>query len=132
MPRPKQIPDAWLINSPTLGFKQTSEDLVYEFGQSLASTEWTAPEYKLMAHLLADAVYSYRQQVGVYGGASQTHPGVLKQRLSDEARRWFISDDDDYVFSFVSICQTLGISANWFRVQVLGRDWKRANKMEAA
>ena len=64
------------------------------------------PERRLMLAVLEDAVHLY--QVGVAGGGSA-------RRLYGESERWLTSDDTSSPFSFIRICEALGLEAEYVR-----------------
>ena len=61
------------------------------------------PEKRLMFAVLADAIRT----------ATQQEVAVRQRRcqLIREAKAWFAADDQEWPFSFVSICDALGIDA---------------------
>jgi hypothetical protein len=58
------------------------------------------PERNLLIAILTDAVVRYRRY--------RTIRGPLRGRFA-EAERWIFSDDRRWVFSFVNVCEALGI-----------------------
>ena len=70
------------------------------------------PEEQLMLAVLEDALEIHRKYPGL--------PGRREQRLLAEVEHWLFSDDTQWPFSFVNVCQTLGIDVAWIRAQ-LGR-----------
>jgi hypothetical protein len=40
------------------------------------------------------------------------------RRLVVESEQWFFSDDTDWPFSFVNVCDALGIDVAWLRARV--------------
>jgi len=72
------------------------------------------PEHRLMLALLEDAVHAYQTGCAAYGG---------ERRLSfREAAEWFASEDTAWPFSFVTICQHLGIEPDYIRAGL--RRWR--------
>jgi len=65
------------------------------------------PEKRLMLAVLEDGVGTFQK----YAGA----PGRRGRRLFAEAEEWFASDDSDWPFAFVSICQALGLEPRYVR-----------------
>ena len=72
------------------------------------------PEKRLQVAVLADAILTFRRGDG--GKSSQA------RRLFAEADAWFASDDDDGPFTFVTICQSLGLDAGYIRRGL--REWR--------
>jgi len=66
----------------------------------------TCPEHRLMLAVLEDAVHLY--QVGARGDART-------RRLHAETERWFAATDTSWPFSFVVICQALGLDPEYIR-----------------
>lgn len=64
-------------------------------------------EWRLMVAILEDAVNVYLKQ------AAAPHPH--QQRLFEEAEEWIEQSDRQYVFSFESICDMLGIDPSYLR-----------------
>jgi hypothetical protein len=71
-------------------------------------------EKALMRAVLARAMEDLR-------GAHLRHPrgSQARARIRREAREWFLSEEDGYCFSFVSICQALSLDAGALRRAVL-------------
>ena len=65
------------------------------------------PEKRLMLAVLEDGVGTFQK----YAAA----PGRRARRLFAEAEEWFASDDTAGPFSFVSICQALGLEPHYLR-----------------
>jgi hypothetical protein len=72
-------------------------------------------ERRLMAAILTDAVECFRKNLGA--GTRR------RRRLFQEAEHWILAEDDDWVFSFRNICDTLGVDARAVRAQA--KRWKR-------
>lgn len=65
------------------------------------------PEKRLQLAVLVDAITTFRRCV-----AAQT---ARARRLFTEADAWFASADADDPFTFVTICDSLGIDADYIR-----------------
>jgi hypothetical protein len=65
------------------------------------------PELRLAAAVLEDAVHSFQRT----RGAKEFH----RRQLYWEVEQWFASRNSTPVFSFESICATLGLSADEIR-----------------
>lgn len=70
------------------------------------------PTRRLMAAVLEDA---FRELAHPSGGSPRA-----RTRRCDEIRAWFASDDDSWPFSFVNVCDALGIAATRLREQLRG------------
>jgi len=66
-----------------------------------------SPEHRLLLAVLEDAVRCWQ----TYESSS----GAEKRRLFREAAEWFDSDADDSLFTFVDICQLLGLEPDHIR-----------------
>ncbi len=66
-----------------------------------------APELRLMAAVLGDAVRCYRHNV------NGTRPRA--RRIFSETLAWFAAEQPEEPFSFVTICALLGIDPECFR-----------------
>jgi hypothetical protein len=76
------------------------------------------PEHRLMLAVLEDAVHVY--QVGCADGGART------RRLFAEAEQWFASEATSSPFAFVTICQVLGLDAEYVRSGL--RRWRVARE----
>jgi hypothetical protein len=65
------------------------------------------PEKRLMLAVLEDAVGTFQKYVDVHSRHAR--------RLFGEAEEWFASPDADWPFAFVSVCQALGLDADYIR-----------------
>lgn len=66
-----------------------------------------SPERRLLAAVLEDAVHMFQQLHG-----AQRFRG---RRLFREVENWFASERTDHLFTFVRICDVLGLDAGWIR-----------------
>jgi hypothetical protein len=65
------------------------------------------PEKALMLAVLEDGVRSFQENLFAETGK--------KRALFDEAREWLFNDGFEHVFSFSSICSTLGLNPGYIR-----------------
>jgi hypothetical protein len=75
--------------------------------QHLAPRRNQAPEQRLMIAVLHDAIDCLEK----YRFASDPHG----QRLFQEATRWLLADETDWLYSFECICRMLDLNANAVR-----------------
>ncbi len=75
---------------------------------------WTQPEHRLMLAVLEDAVHAYQTGCASDGGERRLH--------FRETAEWFASDDTEWPFSFVTICQHFGIEPEYVRAGL--RRWR--------
>ena len=73
-----------------------------------------APEKRLMLAILEEAIKCFQENLLTQTGRSN--------RLFEEAKHWVIETDKDWIFSFESICETLGINPAYLRQGLLR--WK--------
>jgi len=69
------------------------------------------PERRLMVAVLADALRTSQKYAGRHGRCDQ--PMVA------EVEGWFASDDTSWLFSFVSVCERLGLDPGYLRSRLL-------------
>jgi hypothetical protein len=65
------------------------------------------PEKELMLAVLEDGVRCFQENLFAETGK--------KRALFDEAREWLFNDGFEHVFSFSSICSTLGLNPGYIR-----------------
>jgi len=75
-------------------------DIVPESFPTVAAALWQ-PERRLMLAVLEDAIDTYVKHV--------TSPRGIGRARYNEVANWFRSEDSEWPFSFVSICETLGL-----------------------
>ena len=72
------------------------------------------PEKRLMLAVLEDGVGTFQK----YSGA----PGRRARRLFTEVEEWFASDELEWPFAFVNVCQALGLEPQYLRRGL--RSWR--------
>lgn len=72
------------------------------------------PEKRLMLAILEDGIHCYRDNLNASRGK--------KKRDFDEAAAWIVDADGDWVFSFESVCDSLGLNPAYLRQGLLR--WK--------
>lgn len=65
------------------------------------------PEKRLMLAILQDSVACYRRNMSTRLGK--------RRRLFQEVESWIEDSEDDSLFSFANICETLGINPDYLR-----------------
>ncbi|MBI3769474.1 MAG: hypothetical protein HY271_13425 [Deltaproteobacteria bacterium] len=63
-------------------------------------SEPVQPERRLMLAVLSDAIVLFQTR----------GPQLTQRRDLEDAKRWILSDDRTWPFSFVNVCDTLGIA----------------------
>ena len=71
-------------------------------------------ERRLMLAVLEDAVECFQK----YFGIKETRG----RQLCSDAEDWIVSDDRSWLFSFVNVCEVLGLQPDFIRQGLL--DWK--------
>ena len=75
------------------------------------------PENRLILAMLEDAVSCFQVYVTARSGRGK--------KLFSEAEEWIMMTDDDWIFSFVSVCEMLGFNPEYVRQGL--RRWKQKN-----
>jgi hypothetical protein len=78
-----------------------------EFFNSRVSLAAVCPETALMCAVLEDAFLCFQKRFEIES------PGI--QRTAREAEEWFFGDDSPWLFSFVSVCDELGLEPDRIR-----------------
>lgn len=66
-------------------------------------------EQRLLMAMLGDAI------------KTATRPALQKKhgdREKHDAIRWIQSDDNDHIFTFINVCETLGVDPDWLRKEI--------------
>ena len=100
------VTDGWISIEPT--------DI--EVFEKVYKKDIREGEERLMLAVLEEAVKCFQEYV------LATRP--REKRLFQEAEEWILEKDSDYLFSFESICQTLGLHPDYTRQALLV--WKEA------
>jgi hypothetical protein len=72
------------------------------------------PEKRLMLAILEDAVNYFQANVTAQSGS--------RKKLFRETEDWIMTQDDDWIFSFVSVCENLRLNPEYVRQGLLR--WK--------
>lgn len=86
-----------------------------------APVDDATPEKRLMLAVLAEAVFTFRRTAGA--------ADVRRRRLFTETARWFASSSTDETFAFATICDTLGLDAEYIRGGL--KRWRHRAREEA-
>jgi hypothetical protein len=65
------------------------------------------PEKRLVLAILEDAIYTYQDNV--------TATGSKARKLFNDTEEWITQADGDWIFSFTSVCEILGLSPEYVR-----------------
>ena len=90
-----------------------------QFFDTMRGSHHLTPEGDLLIAILEDAIYSYRK----YRGARD---GEGKENFR-EAEEWIMKAREDWIFSFNSICELLGLDPDYIRRRLRESD-ARSNK----
>ncbi len=88
-------------------FGQPDVLLINEYLQVYQSKNANAPEMRLIAAVLEDAIACYLKYY-----AAHTRRG---KRICNEAAQWIFSREDDWLFGFDNICEMLRIDPDYIR-----------------
>lgn len=94
----------------SVGLWEPDVILKQQFWARFSHQSWQKPEKRLMVAVLETAVDELQGNVSVRG--------LEQQQVYEEAHNWIFSDDSDdhgWPFSFVNICESLGIEHEWLR-----------------
>lgn len=105
----------------------------FDFLFTLRKSEFDMPEKRLMSAVLEDAITSFRHGASITGSPSLAETSRRKDLQAMEAREWLESEERDYPFAFVPICEALAIEPGWLRGRVLmlgplESKWRRDRK----
>jgi hypothetical protein len=86
-----------------------------QYMENLRKKTLFEPEKRLMLALLEDAVNCFQVYVTAQGGRGR--------KLFNDAHKWIMRTDDEWIFSFVNVCETLGFNPAYVRQGL--RRWKQ-------
>ncbi len=89
-----------------------------QYFENLRRKTYFEPEKRLMLALLEDAINCY--QVNLISR------GAKKKRLFEETEQWIRTASGDWIFSFDSVCEALGLNPEYVRQGLLR--WKERNQ----
>ena len=95
-----------------------------QYQQSARRTLFQEPEQELMFAVLKDAICCFQK----YALARDK----MTTRLYHEARKWLMEEDNDWPFSFANICEAIGLSPQYVRAGLLGRQKAKLAKLTKA
>jgi hypothetical protein len=82
-----------------------------QYFENLRRKTLPEPEKRLMLAILEDGIQCYFDNLHAGGGK--------KRRLFEDAETWIVASDDDWVFSFESVCDALGLNPEYVREGLL-------------
>jgi hypothetical protein len=86
-----------------------------QYFETLQSKALLEPERRLMAAVLEDAILCYRRYMTVHGGK--------RKNIFRETEDWIFDDSSDWLLSFDSVCEVLGLDPESVRQELLR--WKK-------
>lgn len=91
-----------------------------QFFENLQRTTFWEPEKRLMLAILRDAITCCQDNLFTRS--------IKKKRLLEETEKWIATVDGDWIFSFDSVCEALGLNPAYVR-QGLFR-WQERNRKQ--
>jgi hypothetical protein len=88
----------------------TDRTTLQQYLDTYRRSEFLLPEKALLMAILQDAIDCYRKHIGARAGG---------KRMLDEAERWIMNDEDDWIFSFSSVCDLLDLDPRFIRRRLL-------------
>ena len=85
-----------------------------QYLENFRRTSFVEPEKRLMLAVLEDAINCFLVNLMAQSGRGK--------KLFNEAQDWIMEQDDDWMFSFVSICEILRLNPEYVRQGLL--QWK--------
>ena len=86
-----------------------------QYFENLRRKTFFEPEKRLMLAVLEDAIRYYQD--------NWFSRNSKRKRIFDETEEWILTPESDWVFSFVHVCETLGLSPAFLRRGLLR--WKQ-------
>jgi hypothetical protein len=81
--------------------------LAAQYMENLRRRTLFEPEKRLMLALLEDAINCFQAYI--------TTQHASGRKLFNDAQEWIMRTDDDWIFSFVNVCETLGFNPEYVR-----------------
>lgn len=95
------------LEETTNSLLQLDPILPIQFSNNFRRRTYLEPERVLMLVVLEDAVDCLQKYATCASGK--------KKRLFDQTMHWVLTDDDNWLFSFNSVCEAVGLSAGCLR-----------------
>jgi hypothetical protein len=102
------------IDEKILSLFEPDTLLSAQYFENLRSKTFVEPESRLMLAVLEDAVNCFQANLMAQSGR--------RKKLFKETDDWIRAQDDDWIFSFVSICEILRLNPEYVRQGL--RRWK--------
>lgn len=101
------------MNGKLLAVSGTDSTLYHQYLSTLRRSEHFEPEKALLRAILEDAIHCYRKY-----GTAQSRSGRDRFR---EAEAWIMRSRNNWIFSFVNVCQLLGLDPMYVRQRLRGQ-----------
>lgn len=90
-------------------FKVVDADpaVTQQFLDATRRSERLEPELALLRAILEDAIYDYRKYANSHD--------LSGRRRFREVESWLMGENEDWIFSFQSVCEHLGLDPNYVR-----------------
>jgi len=82
-----------------------------QYFETLRRKNFLEPEKRLMLAILEDAVDCFQNNL--------LRPSLKSRRLFQEAEKWIVEVDGDWIFSFENVCEALGLNPAYVRQGML-------------
>lgn len=88
-----------------------------------------SPQYRLAAAVMERALLDLESVRGLAGPRPHPRSHEAQQwELRDDLQAWFMADDREWPFSFVTLCEHLGLDAAAIRKELSRRCWALADR----
>jgi hypothetical protein len=102
---------SWASDDRVASLFQPDTLLSTQYFENLRRKTAHEPEKRLMLAILEDGIHCYFDNLHATGGK--------RKRLFDDAADWIVARDDEWVFSFESVCDALGLNPDYVRQGLL-------------
>jgi hypothetical protein len=94
---------------------QSEADIAEDYFEKLQRRVYQEPEKALLFAVLEDAIDCYQKYCSAHDRAG-------RERFR-EAEHWIMEETDDWLFSFVNVCELLGLDPRYLRQGL--QQWKQ-------
>jgi hypothetical protein len=103
-------------------FTEKIEDntMMQRYWDTFRRSEHFGPEKALLAAILEDAIKEYRTYC-------QAHDSLGQKRFR-EVEQWIMRERNDWIFSFQSVCEFLGLDPQYVRHELRREDQRQRGK----
>jgi hypothetical protein len=108
-------PSSFKMDEKIMSLFEPDTLMAAQYFQNFRRKTSLEPEKRLILAMLEDAVTSFQIYLTARSGRGK--------KFFNEAEEWIMMTDDDWIFSFVNVCETLGLSPEYIRQGM--RRWKQ-------